>query len=294
MEKHEQSEAKPKYKASDIAAWLINRDNREENKRGNEKMTLTKLMICLYYCQGEFLAIDNERLFPEEIIAWEDGPAIKEIYEIFKDKTNLYENVDILNGQPIDEDTVDLLEQTYSIFGKRYTETNLIDKTYRELPWLKATNYGENLRGIVMDPEDIKEYFRQYYTEIREDYLPDNLNIYLSLDNESLTKCDNEQLERVKKYMRYVFQQIQNSEKEKEFKPIFSLDEDNTITIYFKHKHGAAYMYVESTLSENRDYFGIIAGILEGDLSVQIHGSLTEDSYKDNIKRIVNELSLDL
>ncbi|MBD5508817.1 MAG: DUF4065 domain-containing protein [Lachnospiraceae bacterium] len=152
-----------KYKASDIAAWLINRDNQEENRK--ERISTLKLMQLLYYCYGCFLAIDEIKLFPEEIHAWEEGAVVEEVYNIFKEVPydKVSEHVHLLNKQPIDSYDEELLEQTYDIFGKNYTARELVDKTHRELPWLRATKYGEYLKGAAIEPEEIQDYFKKYY-----------------------------------------------------------------------------------------------------------------------------------
>lgn len=164
-----------KYRANDIAAWLIQRDNSEECRKNNEHIDTLKLMKLLYYAQGAFLAIDGVKLFSEEIRAWEYGPAVEEVYNVFKgiDPKEIYKHCDLLDGHTVEDYDAELLEEVYQEIGKRFTGTQLITKTHREEPWLKATNNGRLLRDQVISAESIKEYFEKTYTEFRmiEQYL---------------------------------------------------------------------------------------------------------------------------
>lgn len=157
------------YKAKDIAAWLIKRDNAEPDKKNNEPIGLLKLMKLLYYCQGAFLAIDNKSLFREVIEAWEWGPVVPEVYYIFDcddiDKKDLHKYISLLGEtSEIDSFTEELLEEVYQSIGKKYTGYELISKTHQETPWLKATNNGTLLRKKRIPRTQIKEYFKEVYT----------------------------------------------------------------------------------------------------------------------------------
>lgn len=155
------------YNATDIAAWLIKRDNIEKHKKNNEPISTLKLMKLLYYVQGAFLAIDNVKIFPEEIHALEYGPAVLEVYNKLKDidPYNISSHVEVLGGKSIDSNTEELLEEVYQEIGSKFTAAELVVKTHREDPWLRATNNGKLLRNQVIKVDTIKEYFNKYYVE---------------------------------------------------------------------------------------------------------------------------------
>ena len=113
------------------------------------------------------MAIDGVKLFDEPIEAWEYGPVVPEVYNIFKDVQayEIKDHVGLLQGREIDGETEELLEQVYAEIGLRYTASELVTKTHRETPWLKATDGGVLLNRQRIKLEDMKEYFKEYYTE---------------------------------------------------------------------------------------------------------------------------------
>ena len=149
------------YKAMDIANWFIWRNELEDSE--NEKMTLLKLLKLLYYAEGCFLALDKGDLFSEEIVAWEHGPVVEEVYRNFSDPYNL--TYDKNSAEKVNQniDDKEILEQVFNIFGS-YTAWALRNKTHSETPWLKATGGGKYLNKKI-SKEDIKNYFKENYIE---------------------------------------------------------------------------------------------------------------------------------
>ena len=70
------------YKALDIAKWFIFRY--AEIEEPGEPLTLMKLLKLLYYAEGCSLALNNKSLFEEDILAWEHGPVVSEVYDAYK------------------------------------------------------------------------------------------------------------------------------------------------------------------------------------------------------------------
>jgi uncharacterized phage-associated protein len=97
-------------------------------------MSLEKLM---YYAQCFHLALQDAPLFHEEILAWQNGPAVRTIFKRFA----------AYGGTPIIPDTeqrielptseVHFLEEVVSFLG-RYTAIRLSDATHLEAPWVDA------------------------------------------------------------------------------------------------------------------------------------------------------------
>jgi uncharacterized phage-associated protein len=104
-----------------------------------------KLHKLAYYCQAWSLVWDEEPLFKERIEAWENGPVIKELYEIHKGKfklalADLPGNPDVLNDEQ--RETVLVVLKDYGDKPSQW----LSDLTHLEAPWREA-RIGVNGRG---------------------------------------------------------------------------------------------------------------------------------------------------
>ena len=151
-----------KYIALDIAKYFVDKARADISKI--EDMTLMKVMKLLYYADGCSLALDNGRLFSEKIVAWGHGPAIIEVYDFYPNAYNLdiIEDKDFVYKE-IDEETKELLDVVYSMFGKPYTAWELREKTHREEPWIIASKNGTYFKDPEMIPEVRERYFKNTY-----------------------------------------------------------------------------------------------------------------------------------
>lgn len=151
------------YKAIDVAKWFIARNQTAVDTMGGEKMTLLKLLKLLYYAEGCSLALENGSLFSEDIVAWEHGPVVQEVYYSYPDAYNLPLDGDMKAVDAINENEVDrnILEQVFDVFGQ-YSAWALRNKTHEETPWLEATNNGRKLNGPI-SRETMKKYFQDNY-----------------------------------------------------------------------------------------------------------------------------------
>lgn len=77
--------SKAQYKAKDIAECFLNKNRVQMNFEDSEYITNLKLQKLLYYAQGYFLAKKDIPLFDEDFLAWEHGPVIRKIYNIYKE-----------------------------------------------------------------------------------------------------------------------------------------------------------------------------------------------------------------
>lgn len=164
------------YKAKEIAYWFLAKNYGEQKMRVAvndefdvyEYLTHQKLQKLLYYAQGCSLAINNEPLFDEPIEAWEHGPIISSIYDMFytfrQNPLVIPASEEYTNAvTKIEEDakTRKLLEFVYENFAI-YTAWELRNMTHEsKSPWLKA-----NKTHDIIDNEAIKEYFKK---EVLED-----------------------------------------------------------------------------------------------------------------------------
>ncbi|EPY2302229.1 putative phage-associated protein [Clostridium sporogenes] len=151
------------YSADEIAKWFLIRDRSENNKLEISNLKLQKL---LYYAQGVYLAITDNPLFKDDIVAWQHGPVVEDIYYEFKDNGSkiicydpLDNDIDIIKKIEENEEARDTLEFVAEEFGQ-YTAWKLRNMTHDERPW-QVTG-----RNDVIDNNVIKDYFREEVVEV--------------------------------------------------------------------------------------------------------------------------------
>jgi uncharacterized phage-associated protein len=117
-----------------------------------DSVTNLKLQKLLYYIQGFHLAIYDQPLFSENILAWEHGPVVKEIYTIF----NQYGAESI----PVPDEEInltqlqkDLVVEVWKVYGQ-FSAWRLRDMTHNEAPW------QETERNHVISHEILKSFFK--------------------------------------------------------------------------------------------------------------------------------------
>ena len=64
----------------DVAAYIL------ANQPKSRPITAWKLQKLVYYCQAWSLVWDEQPLFKEKILAWANGPVVKELYEQHKEQ----------------------------------------------------------------------------------------------------------------------------------------------------------------------------------------------------------------
>lgn len=145
-----------KYTAIKIAEWFLYYNDVMMNDADADYISNLKLQKLLYYAQGCFLAIKNVPLFDDPIVAWEHGPVVESVYQMFKHNRS---NGIIYNGEfdgGIDKEDEELLIDVYDVFAK-YSAWGLRNLTHNETPWLETN------RNEVIDIELIKSYFKENY-----------------------------------------------------------------------------------------------------------------------------------
>lgn len=117
------------------------------------------LQKLLYYAQGCYLAMKDKPLFNENILAWEHGPVVNEVYQEYKQNGSnpivFDEPYDI---KKVDNETRAILEEVFDVFGQ-YSAWKLREMTHEEAPW------KETVRNDVIDREKIKDFFKKEYIE---------------------------------------------------------------------------------------------------------------------------------
>ncbi len=166
------------YNALDIATWFIYKTNSEKKEKQMvnddfdiyEGITHLKLQKLLYFAQGITLATLEKPLFNEKIVAWEHGPVIKEVYDVYHKygkkelKTGSTNEKDRIVSQiENDNDVAKTLNFVYDNFAI-YTAWQLRDMTHEEgTPW-DVTVKDKGLNNEI-DKDLIKKYFEEVILE---------------------------------------------------------------------------------------------------------------------------------
>jgi len=117
------------YLPRDIAAWFVQRINRE----AGDSITHLKLQKLLYYAQAWSLVMLDRPLFQEDFEAWTHGPVLKSVYQEYRRWG--YDAIPGPESEPVlDVDTVQVLEDVHRIYGER-SASALENLTHAEDPW---------------------------------------------------------------------------------------------------------------------------------------------------------------
>ncbi len=143
--------------ASTVAKYFIWKAARE-----GKPITNKKLQKLLYYAQAWYLAIKNKPLFREDIEAWVHGPAIRSIYDHYKEFgfEPIKEKVTRNDIRALANDQ--LLDEVWKVYGK-FDAEYLELLTHNELPWQKAREgISEGMPSTnVISLETMKQYYKE-------------------------------------------------------------------------------------------------------------------------------------
>ena len=140
------------YNSLDIANKII---LRTDNERG-DAITNLKLQKLLYYVQGFNLAIFEEKLFEENISAWQYGPVVPNVYHEFKGygyNSIIFDDENKPEELILDEERENVFNQVLEEYGK-YSAIKLMNMTHEEAPWKNT------VIERTIDNELIKNYFK--------------------------------------------------------------------------------------------------------------------------------------
>ncbi len=114
----------------DVAAYIL-----EQQPIGNP-LTAWKLQKLIYYCQAWSLVWDEIPLFKEKILAWANGPVVKELYNKHK---GLFYVKEMLNGNQkhLSINQKDTIDHVLKAYGEKSAQW-LSDLTHLEKPWIEA------------------------------------------------------------------------------------------------------------------------------------------------------------
>lgn len=135
----------------DIAECFLFLDEQNQGS-GISNLKLQKLV---YYAQGFFSALFDKPLFDEDIMAWQHGPVVPELYHLYKDYgRNPIPRVVDFDTQKLDKDELDLITEVYEVFGP-FEAWKLRNMTHEEAPWIDHEKAAD-----VIPFDEIKDYFK--------------------------------------------------------------------------------------------------------------------------------------
>lgn len=121
-------------------------------------ITNLKLQKLLYYAQAFYMVNNSgEKLFDDDIQAWEYWPVVPDVYHEYK-KFNSYP-IDYKKVKDKKFDFTPNQEQYLSDFAAeyfRYSATELVTRTHQEQPWKTATAKGRN---SVIDTAEMYKFY---------------------------------------------------------------------------------------------------------------------------------------
>ena len=147
--------------ALDIAKYIL--CIAQEN---GDLITNLKLQKLLYYAQAWFMVNnDGERLFEDEIEAWQYGPIVKAVYNEYKrfgrqaielEDCNLKTDFGFLS------DNVKTFLDEFCQEYFRYSAFEMVASTHQEKPWQEAVKQGYN---TIIDTNLMFKYYSEMLKE---------------------------------------------------------------------------------------------------------------------------------
>lgn len=145
------------HTATDVAKWFLAHNRIAAADEGAEFISNLKLQKLLYYAQGCALAVTDEPLFGDEIVAWQHGPVVECVYHAYKSNgSNGIVFEDDFDFSQFTPEENELLEEVYDTFGQ-YSAWKLRNMTHEETPWLTTQQSAVISTGVI------KDYFKQEY-----------------------------------------------------------------------------------------------------------------------------------
>jgi len=72
-----------------IVNWFRAVSNVQMRQYDADELSQLKVMKLLYYVQGTFLAMHGEKAFPDDILAWRYGPAVKAVHDKYAGRVSI-------------------------------------------------------------------------------------------------------------------------------------------------------------------------------------------------------------
>ncbi len=171
-----------------IADFFIEKAN--ENITRGSLMTNLKLQKLLYYAYVWKFSLNNQKIFNDEIEAFELGPVVKKEWTRLKKYEKKPITVDAVQTDInlLSKDLRSYLDTIWYSYGK-YEAWQLVEMTHNEKPWIDTFNDKSNKKKIIKDSL-IKEFYTIQSADV---LLPENTVIReLGHNNYELFALNNE------------------------------------------------------------------------------------------------------
>lgn len=152
------------YKAVEVAKYVINYSHDI-----NHPISNLKLQKILYYIQAASLVELGYKCFEEAIVAWEFGPVVEDVYQLYKEygraeipPQSAFKNMDFDSGKmkiviteskEIDIADKRIIDKIVNAYKEVENPFELVKKTHQEDPW-KTTEINQEIPCPL-----IKEYY---------------------------------------------------------------------------------------------------------------------------------------
>ncbi len=134
----------------DVAKYFLSQTDED----AGDTLSNLKLQKLVYYAQGFHLALNDNPLFDEQIVAWTHGPVVEVMYHTFK--RHGASNIpfpDEINPDSLTSEQEELLQEVQDIYGQ-FSAWKLRDMTHQEPPW------RDTEKESVISHESMKSYFQ--------------------------------------------------------------------------------------------------------------------------------------
>lgn len=149
---------KAQYSALDVAKYIIylasqNVIDEVKGEKLYEGITNLKLQKILYFVQVRSLIKLNKPLFEQDIQAWQYGPVVSEVYDVYKQ----YRRRPIVLKQDsshLPPEVKAFLQDVWYLFGG-YSVGKLVRMTHNDTPWQDAIQRKHK----VISQKELKTYY---------------------------------------------------------------------------------------------------------------------------------------
>lgn len=115
-------------------------------------ITPLKLQKLVYYAQGFHLRENGEVLFDDNLLAWDHGPVVRQLFDDYRDYGYFTIPCKPFNNNELQQEEIETMDEVWEQFGN--LDGKLLEElTHQEDPWLLTPRN----RVIVIDL--IRDYF---------------------------------------------------------------------------------------------------------------------------------------
>jgi uncharacterized phage-associated protein len=125
------------------------------------------LQKVLYYCQAWNLVWCGDRLFPDSIEAWINGPVVPSVYARHRGEGSVRPREIEANPRPLSEAQRAVVEAVARYYGdrKKFSPNNLITLTHTDAPWRDARRragaHSDDRSNEEITIADMRDFYAQ-------------------------------------------------------------------------------------------------------------------------------------